>query len=43
MNMIMFDFWLDYKVFPHDKIQSIISPLCYCYEILVDFNILLAE
>lgn len=29
MNTIMLDFWLDYKVFPYDKIQSIISPLCY--------------
>lgn len=41
--MIMFDFWLDYKAFPCDKIESIISPLCYYYEILVGFNILLSE
>lgn len=41
--MIMFNFWLDYKVFPYEKIQSIISPLCHYYEILVCFNILLSE
>lgn len=41
--MIVFDFWLDCKVLPYDKIQSIISPLCYYYEILVGFNILLSE
>lgn len=40
--MIMFDFWLDYKVFPYDKIQSIIPPLCHYYEILVGFHTLLS-
>lgn len=39
----MFDFWLDYNVCPCDKIQSIISPLCYYYEISVSFNTLLEE
>lgn len=41
--MIMSDFWLDYNVCPCDKIQSIISSLCYYYEISVSFNTLLEE
>lgn len=36
----MFDFWLDYRVFPYDKIQSIISPLLWN---ISGFNILLSQ
>lgn len=40
--MIKFDFWLDNKVVPYDKIQSIILPLCHYYELLVGFHTLLS-